>query len=86
MARRERQIPANRLTIIARAEDYADSREPPVGVGSIVRLNSGSPSCLVVDVGDDGSLVIGYRQQQDDGRIVEMSVPCACVHRVRDLT
>jgi hypothetical protein len=85
MTRRERQIPANRLTIVARAENYADAREPPIGVGTIVRLNSGSPSCLVVDVDDDGSLVIGY-QKQDDGRIVEISVPCACVHRVRDLT
>lgn len=79
----EKGIPAQRVVLVARAEDYADTREPPLRLGDIVRLNSGGPACLVVDLAASHQITVSYRVQ--NGRIAELTVPAACINRVRDL-
>jgi hypothetical protein len=68
------------LVLIANAEDFCDSREPPFRLGDIVTLNSGGPAMMVVDLGMLGYVTAAYR-----GGLCEITLPIACVHRIRDL-
>jgi uncharacterized protein YodC (DUF2158 family) len=69
----------NDLELVAPAESFADTREPPLWLGNLVRLNSGGPVMLVVDV-DDQAAVCAWRNS--GGKTLEHSFPVACVHRV----
>jgi hypothetical protein len=78
-----KRIPARRLEVVARAEEFADAREPPLRFGDIVFLNSGGPASLVVDIAAGESITIAYRER--NGRIAEATLPSACMHRMRNL-
>ena len=67
------------LIIINHAEDFRDAREPPLRIGDIVRLNSGSPRWLIVDLDGQGNVTVSWRA--DDGEIQEHTLPELCVHR-----
>lgn len=67
--------------MVAPANVFACEMEPPVGIGSVVRLNSGGPRMLVVDIeGDD--VTVAWRAT---GKTHESVLPLPCVHRCRDI-
>jgi uncharacterized protein YodC (DUF2158 family) len=72
--------PASELTMISPAESFHDAREPPLVIGNRVRLNSGGPIMLVVDINDD-AVIVAWR---DSGGSREHNFPALCVHRVCD--
>jgi uncharacterized protein YodC (DUF2158 family) len=63
---------------VASASEFHDWREPPLRIGDVVRLNSGGPACLVVDVGE--RIVLSWHDAE--GATQEAVLPAACVHRV----
>lgn len=67
---------SRKLSLMASAADFQDSREPPLRIGDRVQLNSGGPSSLVVDL-DADTVTIGWSG-------AEAVFPRPCVHRVRD--
>jgi uncharacterized protein YodC (DUF2158 family) len=69
-------IDPKRLSLVARAEEFQDSREPPLRIGDRVQLNSGGPSTLVVDL-DAETVTVAWQGG-------EAIFPRSCVHRVRD--
>lgn len=79
---KRRAFPVDRLEIVAPASVFRFEHEPPVGVGSVVRLNSGGPRMLVVDI-DGDSLTTAWRGS--DGGITEATLPRLCVHRCREI-
>jgi hypothetical protein len=64
------------LHLIARADDFRDSREPALYIGNRVQLNSGGPVSLVVDL-DTETVTVAWNG-------AETVFPRSCVHRVRD--
>jgi hypothetical protein len=64
------------LSLIARADEFQDSREPPLRIGDRVQLNSGAPVSLVVDL-DTETVTVAWNEG-------EAAFPRSCVHRVRD--
>jgi uncharacterized protein YodC (DUF2158 family) len=79
MSLNRRSIKASDLIRVASAESFADSREPPLSLGNFVRLNSGGPTLIVVDVVGD-SVTVAW--QNGSGSISETSFLRACLHRV----
>jgi len=75
--------PVQRLTSLAKAEEFIDAREPPLRLGDIVRLNSGGPAMMVVDIGT--SITVALSNEGAEGGIVELNFPAPCVHRKRNL-
>ena len=75
-----KKFSARSLVLIAKASDFQDGREPPFRVGDVVRLNSGSPNGLIVDLNAE-TIIMAWRNA---GTIAEAQLPVACVHRVRD--
>jgi len=67
-----------RLSLVARADEFQDSREPPLRIGDRVQLNSGGPESLVVDL-DNGTVTIAW----PNGKSSEAVFPRICVHRLR---
>ena len=81
MAKPQRKrFDASSLRHIAGPEEFQDAREPEVGLGDLVRLNSGGPIMLVVDV--DGDVVT--TAWKCSGLVVEHQWQRPCIHRVRD--
>ena len=76
MPPRRASFDPKRLSRIARAEEFQDSREPPLRIGDRVQLNSGGPVSLVVDL-DAETVTLSWIG-------AEAVFPRACVHRVRD--
>lgn len=72
-----RRFKMNELARVASAESFQDEREPMLRIGDIVRLNSGGPVLLIVDVGD-GEVTAASGD-------VEVVAAVACFHRVRDV-
>jgi hypothetical protein len=68
-----------RLSLVARAEDFQDDREPPLRIGDRVQLNSGSPVALVVDT-DIDTVTLAWGK---DIQIDETVFPRVCIHRMR---
>lgn len=68
------------MRLIARAEEFRDDREPPLRMGDLCYLNSGSPPLMVVDVAEP--LTVAWR---DGGTVQELSLPAACVHRAGNI-
>jgi uncharacterized protein YodC (DUF2158 family) len=71
------------LIIVNNAEDFRDSREPPLRIGDVVRLNSGSPRWLIVDMDAAGNVTVAWRDEE--GEVQEHVLPEPCVHRVSPL-
>lgn len=71
------------LIIVGNAEDFRDSREPPLRIGDVVRLNSGSPRWLLVDMDGGGNVTVSWRDEK--GVVHEHTLPELCVHRVSPL-
>jgi hypothetical protein len=57
MSPNRRASRANDLILIAPVESFHDSREPPLNLGNKVRLNSGGPEMLVVEIDEDNVTV-----------------------------
>ena len=68
----------SRLIRLKRAEDFRGPEEPGFQIGNYVRLNSGGPVMMVVDVMHE-DVVVAWRTE--DG-ISERTFPAPCVHRV----
>jgi uncharacterized protein YodC (DUF2158 family) len=71
----------SRLKLVAASEEFRDDREPPFRLGDVVRLNSGGPNCLVVDLPDFKTVTVSWCDEQEIAR--EDTLPIECVHRVR---
>jgi uncharacterized protein YodC (DUF2158 family) len=54
-----------------------NEREPPLQIGNLVRLNSGGPILLVVDVSNQ--ITVAWRDQS--GCAHESTLPEKCLHR-----
>jgi hypothetical protein len=78
---RRRAFLASHLKVVATAEQFRDDREPPLRFGYVVRLNSGGPPSLIVDLLDSRTIAISWLDEQRDTH--EMTLPSACVHRIR---
>jgi hypothetical protein len=78
MPEQHRRYHAHRLQLVAKAEQFRDSREPPLRIGDWVRLNSGGPIALVVDAGE--LLTVAWRNP--NGLVSESTLAPACYHRV----
>jgi uncharacterized protein YodC (DUF2158 family) len=78
MSRKSQQFPTDHLSLVAKAESFHDSREPPLRIGDWVQLNSGGPRSLVVDATSD-EIIVAWKS---DDQIVECALPRACIHRV----
>lgn len=76
-----KSVRVERLELVARSEEFQDDREPPLRLGDVVRLNSGGPVCLLVDLPDCNTVVVSW--QESSGLVHEEQLPHACFHRVR---
>lgn len=70
------QFPSSDLPFIAKASEFEDPRELPLRIGDRVKLNSGGPSSLIVDVTE-----LSVTTAWPGGECV---YPRGCIHRVRD--
>jgi len=70
------QFPVNGLSLIKSVDKFHDLREPDLRIGDRVRLNSGGPISLVVDL-DAETVTVAWNG-------AEAIFPRPCVHRVRD--
>lgn len=61
-------------------EEPLNPNEPPLRLGNVVRLNSGGPTCMVVDFGADTDIVVAWLDENAAAR--EWTFPRTCVHRV----
>jgi len=68
------------LEVVGSPEDYQDVRDKPLGIGSLVQLNSGGPRLLVVDLDTEGRLTAAWRDAS--GGEQEISLPAVCFHRI----
>lgn len=73
-------IGIHNLRHIASSAEFQDIREPGFRIGDLVRLNSGGPIMMVVDI--DGSKVT--TAWATSGQVAECSWFRPCLHRVRD--
>ncbi|WP_417515808.1 hypothetical protein [Minwuia sp.] len=72
------QLSVESLKVVARAERFRHPSENDLGLGAVVKLNSGGPNMMVVDLeGDD--VTVAWR---DWGAARETTLPSVCVHRV----
>lgn len=69
------------MRLIATGESFRRGDEPPIGLGDLVRLNSGGPPMMVVDL-DGKNVTAAWRSGQ---KIEERTFPEVCVHRISDL-
>jgi uncharacterized protein YodC (DUF2158 family) len=79
MKLRRGQFRQDQLVLVDSAESFTDEREPPLTPGNFVRLNSGGPTLLVVEI-DEGDVVTSWRDSS--GVVREARFPRPCVHRV----
>jgi hypothetical protein len=69
-------VPAEAITLVAPGESFRSPFDKPIAMGSIVRLNSGSPSLLAVDI-DGDKVTVAWQAQ---GGTEEMTLPEYCFH------
>lgn len=74
----QRMIRVDQLEAVSPAESFRDAREPPLSTGNVVRLNSGSPRLMVVNI--DGS-AITVAWLDEDGGVHEREFRRECLHR-----
>jgi uncharacterized protein YodC (DUF2158 family) len=72
------------MKIIARGEDFQNRREPELRIGDIVKLNSGGPRMLIVDLPDKEYPFYTAAWKNGLGKIYETPFPRMCLHRVRN--
>jgi uncharacterized protein YodC (DUF2158 family) len=78
MRLKKRAFDPKLLRLVADAEDFQDSREPPLRIGDWVRFNSGGPMSLVVDIGSDFTVA----WMDEEGIAHELAMDPLCFHRV----
>jgi hypothetical protein len=76
--KKSKKFLSDKLRLVAKAEDFHDTHEPPLRIGDVVCLNSGGPLSLVVDICQD-SIIIAW---QSGGQVWEYELAAVCVHRV----
>jgi hypothetical protein len=81
MSVERKSILSNQLMLVTPVESFHDPREPPLAIGTRVRLNSGGPSMLVVEI-EGQDVTVAYRDNA--GRPNEYTVPAVYVHRIRE--
>jgi hypothetical protein len=81
MSVERKSIPSNQLMLVTPVEAFHDPREPALAIGARVRVNSGGPPMLVVEI-DGADVTVAYRN--DAGRAREYTIPAVCVHRIRE--
>jgi uncharacterized protein YodC (DUF2158 family) len=70
------------LILVGKVEEFHNSIEPPLSLGAVIRLNSGGPGMVVVDLNESGDeIVASWYDASGAGQ--EITLPRACVHRVR---
>jgi uncharacterized protein YodC (DUF2158 family) len=79
MSLRQRGINASDLELVGAAESFNDPREPALRMGCLVKLNSGGPAMMVVDLEGPAAVVAWV---DHSGVVCERRFPVACVHRV----
>lgn len=79
MSINNRRFKASDLVHVATADSFNDPCEPALTLGNFVRLNSGGPTMMVVDIGVAG---ITVSWTGPAGAVYEHSFPRACIHRV----
>lgn len=77
---KRKSIPVRDLRLVATAESFRGPREPSLGIGDVVRLNSGGPESVVVDL-EGRSVTVAWRGQA--GEVAESVLPEPCFHRVK---
>jgi uncharacterized protein YodC (DUF2158 family) len=70
---------ASELVSIAAASSFRGDAEPTLKMGNVVRLNSGGPQSVVVDVCGE-SVTVAWRDR--DNAVHEATLPEPCFHRV----
>jgi hypothetical protein len=80
MSPNRRASRANDLILIAPVKSFHDPREPPLILGNKVRLNSGGPEMLVVEI-DEDNVTVGYNKL---GQACEYTIHAVCVHRIKE--
>jgi uncharacterized protein YodC (DUF2158 family) len=68
------------FNLIRCAEDFRGPEEPPMQIGSVVRLNSGGPMMVVVDIIVPGERLLTAWYY--DGEYYEDEFHDATVHRI----
>ena len=71
------------LILVAGVDSFQQPLEPVLRMGDIVRLNSGGPRMMVIDVDEDGAITAAWRDSNQQCH--EVSFPRMCVHRVSPL-
>ena len=74
------QFLRDKLIPLGNAEDFKDAREPAIGFGDYVVLNSGGCAMLVLEQPRNGSAVCGWRDSQ--GNVREEIFNIACISRI----
>jgi len=77
MKRKHGSFKVSDLRVVSSPEPHAT----PLRMSERVRLNSGGPVGLIVDLKPDDHVVVAW-PPQDDGVAVEDTLPSACVRRV----
>jgi hypothetical protein len=76
---RQGRIKASDLELVQPVESFHNPREPSLGLGNFVKLNSGGPTMMMVD--HEGLTAI-FAWVDRSGAVCERQFPVACVHRV----
>jgi uncharacterized protein YodC (DUF2158 family) len=78
MSLKRRAIKTSDIEMVCTAESFRSPYEPPLRLGNVVRLNSGGPPMLVVDV-ECNAVIVAWRDGA--GATFERRYPTDCVHR-----
>jgi uncharacterized protein YodC (DUF2158 family) len=78
MSLKRRAIKTRDIELVCTAESFRSPYEPPLRLGNVVRLNSGGPPMLVVDV-ECNAVIVAWRDSA--GGAFERRYPTDCVHR-----
>jgi hypothetical protein len=78
---RRHSFKSDRLQLLASSEEFQSRHEPPLRLGDVVRLNSGGPVCLVVDLPNINDVTVSWRDSRE--LAVECTLPRPCLHSER---
>ena len=77
------QYDSNAIKLVAARDDFFNPHELPLKIGDFVRLNSGGPKTMIVDLDGSGHAVVSWFNEA--GELEEASFPVVCLHRVSPL-
>ncbi len=66
------------LILVTDVTDFQNDCEPQLRLGDVVRLNSGGPNMLIVDLDGSGQVTAAYH----DDEVYEVTLPTVCCCRV----